>query len=264
MTSLPRRSFLAAATATPVAAVALTPGSSAYVLPDAGSFGDGLLQWAMVENLSQELSDRATAELTVPRLFDNGFSWQPPVVELDQIDFLLAFAFGNRPVPAGADPLRVLPDPGPVNADLAATVAAVRAERDVPVYAQWEIARHLVDGHGMHDVVSIEPVYAADGTITYLSTDGVVEQVAASRARTGEVGTAGVVGFRDHVRRCVLTTTARGVAAGAPAGFEMPGTYDPDSAQAWTRDRDLYLVHDVYARFANLRAALLAERYPGE
>lgn len=262
MTSMPRRSFLAAAAATPAVAVVL-PSSTSAALPGADAFGDGVLQWAMLQKLSAELDDRATAELTVPRLFDVGFDWAPATVELDEIDFLLAFAFGNRPGPAGSDPLRTLPEPGPVNADLADTVAAVRAQRDVPVYAQWEIARHLVADHGMDDVVSIEPVYAADGTITYLSTDGVVEQVAASRAAAG-VGTAGVVGFRDHVKRCVLTTTARGVRAGAPAGFAMPGTYDPGSAQAWTRDRDLYLVHDVYAQFANLRAALLAERYPGE
>ncbi len=111
--------------------------------------------------------------------------------------------------------------------------------------------------------MSIEPVVAPDGTITYLSTDGVIAEVAQLRAdEPGGVGTAGVIGFRDHVKRCVQTTRARGVAAFAPAGSEMPGTYDPLSAQAWTRDRDIYLVHDMYAQLGMMRAALISERYP--
>lgn len=53
-----------------------------------------------------------------------------------------------------------------------------------------------------------------------------------------------------------------GVAAFAPQGFAMPNTYDPDSAQAWTRDRDIYLVHDMYAQLAALRTELIDGRYP--
>ena len=105
-------------------------------------------------------------------------------------------------------------------------------------------------------------MFAPDGTITYLSTDGVIAQVAELRANEPGGGTAGVIAFRDHVKRCVQTTRARGVAAFAPQGFAMPNTYDPDSAQAWTRDRDIYLVHDMYAQLAALRTELIDGRYP--
>lgn len=42
----------------------------------------------------------------------------------------------------------------------------------------------------------------------------------------------------------------------------MPNTYDPESAQAWTRDRDIYLVHDMYAQLQALRTELINQRYP--
>ncbi|WP_279630225.1 hypothetical protein [Streptomyces murinus] len=42
----------------------------------------------------------------------------------------------------------------------------------------------------------------------------------------------------------------------------MPGTYDPESGQAWTRRRDLYLVHDMVAQLTVLRTKLIAQAYP--
>ncbi|MFE7111479.1 hypothetical protein ACFU98_39355 [Streptomyces sp. NPDC057575] len=43
-----------------------------------------------------------------------------------------------------------------------------------------------------------------DGTITYLSTNGVAAQVLEHRKNApGGIGTACVVGFRDHHKRCV-------------------------------------------------------------
>jgi hypothetical protein len=42
----------------------------------------------------------------------------------------------------------------------------------------------------------------------------------------------------------------------------MPDTYDPHSAQAWTRRRDVYLVHDMGAQWAMKKSQLLAELYP--
>ncbi|WP_298131485.1 hypothetical protein [Micropruina sp.] len=249
-------------------AAALIPAAAAHAEPLSGPHPGAdaaTLQRAMRRYLADELRDLRTARVTVPRIFDIGFNWHPPVASVATFDFLLAFGFGNRPPANGGDPSRVLPEPGPMNEDLADTVVKVRkrSRRRLPVYAQWEIARHLKAKHGMDDVVSIEPIFAEDGTITYLSTDGVVAQVVELRAnRPGGVGRAGVIGFEDHIKRCVQTTRARGVSAFAPRGFAMPNTYDPQSAQAWTRDRDIYLIHDMYAQIAVLRNDLIKERYP--
>ncbi|MGA5067800.1 hypothetical protein ACPB9E_29165 [Streptomyces exfoliatus] len=112
-------------------------------------------------------------------------------------------------------------------------------------------------------MTSIEPLIAPDGTITYLSTDGVAAQVAEARKRVpGGAGIACVIGFRDHHKRCVQTTRDRGLKAYAPRGFGMPHTYDPESGQPWTRRRDLYLVNDMLAQWSALRAKLMAEAFP--
>jgi hypothetical protein len=224
--------------------------------------GAGLVH-RMRSELAEELDDRDAARALVPHLLDVGFDWHPETRPVRKLDFLLAYGFGNRPPAGGGDPTKVLPEPGPVNEDLADTVARIRRSRNIPVYAQWEIARFLKSKHHLTDVISIEPVVAPDGTITYLSTDGVAAQVAELRRKLpGGVGTAGVVGFRDHVKRCVQTTRDRGMKAYAPEGFRMPATYDSRSGQAWTRRRDLYLVHDMAAQWQVLRQKLVTQAYP--
>ncbi|MFT4296269.1 MAG: hypothetical protein QM582_12745 [Micropruina sp.] len=261
-----RRHLITTAALGSAAAFLPTGTANAETLASTNSAADAAaLKRSMRRYLADHLRDPQTARATVPRIFDIGFNWRPPVAPLAKFDFLLAFGFGNRPPANGGDPTRVLPEPGPMNEDLADTVvkALRRARRKLPVYAQWEIARHLKAKYDMDDVVSIEPVFADDGTITYLSTDGVVAQVVALRSnRPGGVGTAGVIAFEDHIKRCVQTTRARGVSAFAPRGLSMPDTYDPKSAQAWTRDRDIYLVHDMYAQITVLRNDLIKERYP--
>ncbi|WP_329113429.1 hypothetical protein [Streptomyces sp. NBC_01465] len=253
-----RRHFAAALTAA-LATPAVLTGTPAHA--DDRS-GDGLSR-RMRTALAAELGDQRAARALVPYLHDVGFDWHPETARLEALDFIVAYGFGNRPPAGGGDPSKVLPEPGPVNEELADTVARIRRRRDVPVYAQWEIARFLKAKYRMTNVTSIEPVTAPDGTITYLSTDGVAAQVVEARKNLpGGIGTAGVVGFRDHVKRCVQTTRDRGVTAYAPRGFVMPGTYDPDSGQAWTRRRELYLVHDMTAQWTVLRQKLLAEAYP--
>lgn len=82
------------------------------------------------------------------------------------------------------------------------------------------------------------------------------------RKAPGGIGTACVIGFADHHKRCVQTTRDRALPAYAPQGVPMPRTYDPGSAQSWTRSRDLYLVHDMAAQWQVLRAKLIAEAHP--
>ncbi len=219
---------------------------------------------AVLAALTEALDgDRRTARILAPLVEDVAFEWEPPTARLDDLDFIVAYGFGNRPPAGGGDPTKVLFEPGPVNEELADTVARIRARRDIPVYAQWEIARFLESKYRMKNVTSIEPVIAPDGTITYLSTDGVAQQVAEARKNLpGGPGTAGVVGFRDHHKRCVLTTQGRGMKAFAPRGFAMPKTYDPQSGQAWTRRRDLYLVSDMTAQWTMLQRKMIMEAYP--
>lgn len=254
-----RRLFFTAAAAT-TAAVSLpwlTAGAAQAAPSEAAE--EQKLTRLMLDTLSRELDDPATAAVVGPHIQDVGLNWQPPQTAVENIDYIVAYAFGNRAPAGGGDPAKVLYEPGPVNEALTDTIAAIRKQKDVPVFAQWEIARFLESKHGMDRVTSIEPVIAADGTITYLSTDGVAAQVVALR---GTSGTAGVVGFRDHVKRCVQTTRDRGMTAFAPAGVEMPGDYDLQSGQPWTRRRDLYLLHDMYAQMAVLRAKAIAAAYP--
>ncbi|MFF1836372.1 hypothetical protein ACFVXE_19505 [Streptomyces sp. NPDC058231] len=253
-----QRDFAAALTVgvTAPALLSATPASAA------DRSATGLLPH-MRAVLASELDDRNTAEVLIPHVYDVGFDWHPETAPPAECDFVVAYAFGNRPPVGGGDPTKVRYEPGPVNEQLADTVAKVRARRDVPVYAQWEIARFLDSKYGMSDVTSIEPVIAPDGTITYLSTDGVAAQVLEARKKApGGIGTACVIGFRDHHKRCVQTTRDRGMKAYAPHGFAMPHTYDTESGQAWTRRRDLYLVHDMLAQWTVLHAKQIAEAYP--
>lgn len=252
-----RRHFTAALT-TSLALPALAAAPAA-----ADSRREPGLDAHMLAALGREIDDRRTARALVPHLADVGFDWRPPTAPVRQADFIVAYGFGNRLPAGGGDPATTLPEPGPVNAALARTVARIRAVHDIPVYAQWEIARFLTAEHKMDDVVSIEPVVAEDGTITYLSTDGVAAQIAdARKGLPGGIGTACVVGFRDHHKRCVRTTRDRGMTAYAPRGFTMPGTYDPESGQPWTRNRELYLVHDMAAQWQVIRAKMIAAAYP--
>lgn len=253
-----RRFFTTAAATTAAAALPLlTAGAAQAASSDAAQ--EQRLTRLMLDALSRELNDPATAAVVEPHIQDIGFNWQPPVTAVENIDYIVAYAFGNRAPAGGGDPAKVLYEPGPVNEALADTIAAVREQKDVPVFAQWEIARFLEGKYGMDGVTSIEPVITADGTITYLSTDGVAAQVVALR---GTSGIAGVAGFRDHVKRCVQTTRDRGMNAFAPAGVEMPGEYDTQSGQPWTRLRELYLLHDMYAQFAVLRQKAITAAYP--
>ncbi|MDP5228475.1 MULTISPECIES: hypothetical protein [Arthrobacter] len=252
-----RRFFTAAAATTAAASLPLLAAEPAFA--DSTDAQDKRLTRLMLDALGRELDDPATAAVVEPHIQDVGFNWHPPVVAVADIDYIVAYSFGNRAPAGGGDPAKVLYEPGPVNEALADTIAAVRKQKTVPVFAQWEIARFLSSKYNMTQVISIEPVIAKDGTITYLSTDGVAAQVVAQR---GTGGTAGVIGFRDHVKRCVQTTRDRGMTAFAPAGIDMPGTYDPESGQPWTRRRDLYLLHDMYAQMAVLRAKEIAKAYP--
>ncbi|MEV6277974.1 hypothetical protein [Nocardia sp. NPDC051832] len=178
---------------------------------------------------------------------------ETPVAAPESFSLIIAYAFGNR-IPAGADPARTIGEPGPVNEALAEAVVRARAGRDIPVYAQVEIAEVLTAKYGMTDVVSIDPRRNPDGTLVYLSTLGVAEQVAGMRGAASESDVAGVVAFHDHLWRATYSTTVTGFAAFAPAGIAMPSRYDPQSGQAWTTGPEKYLPVDYLGRAQLLQA----------
>ncbi|WP_433567350.1 hypothetical protein ACQP1O_20430 [Nocardia sp. CA-151230] len=177
----------------------------------------------------------------------SGDLWVVPTASADKFTFLVAYSFGNR-IPAGADPTRTEGEPGPVNEALAAAVVAARGTRTIPVYAQTSIADVLRTEYGMTDVIAIEADRQPDGTLTYLSTDGVAKKVSALRGTAQATDVAGVIAFKDHLWRATYTTRNNGLRAYAPAGITMPSQYDPQSGQAWTTSALAYLPVDMAAR----------------
>lgn len=178
--------------------------------------------------------------------------WTVPTAPADTATLIVAYSFGNR-IPAGVDSTRTIGAPGPVNEQLAAAVVAARGDRSTPVYAQTEIASVLKSRYGMDDVISIDPQRAADGTLVYLSTDGVAAEVAQLRGAAVATDSAAVIAFHDHSWRATKTTAKHGFRAFAPEGIALPDQYDPQSGQLWTTSPLLYLPTDFAGRLALLK-----------
>ncbi|MEJ0037905.1 MAG: hypothetical protein WDO68_17830 [Gammaproteobacteria bacterium] len=211
----------------------------------------------MTDYLATELGSREAAESLVPALMESALCWRPDAVPAAKINRIIAYAFGNRSGPK--DP-KALPFPGPMNEELADTVMRVHKLKPVRIYAQWEIARFLTDKHGLKDVVSIEPVARPDGTLEYLSTDGVARSIIAQDGGDATaMGIVAVVAHADHVQRCVDWSRLRGINAYVAKEVPMPAPYDPLSGQDWTRRRDLYLLHDVLTRLSLVRSQAMAK-----
>jgi hypothetical protein len=87
-----------------------------------------------------------------------------------------------------------------------------------------------------------------DGTVIYLSTDGVARKALVLSEEVGiRLGRAAVLGHRDHVERCRRTATKVGIEIVILPDEFMPSEYDAESGQEWTRSRDVYLKADAYA-----------------
>ncbi|EMD9438666.1 hypothetical protein WL99_34025 [Burkholderia cepacia] len=262
-----RRKFLAAAPA-----VAAVPLLSACGGDDVTSMPvtDAALAAQMSAKLNAQLGDAATVGAIQPALTDVGFAWDLPTMPAAQAGAIVAYSFGNRPNAASGNTSSTggnqsaLPDPGPVNEALADAVYRIRQLKPVKVYAQWEIARFLVSKYGMGaDVLSsIEPVIASDGTIVYLSTAGVAAEAVSRAGGAAAMGSVAVVGHRDHAKRCIQTSQQAGMKAAAVAEVPLPARYDPQSGQPWTRNRSLYLVHDMYAQMLARAVGATMQAFP--
>ena len=221
--------------------------------------------------LTAKLGDRTTANIIAAEATDIGLTWTPPTIAASKINSIVAYSFGNRPTPASGNTSSsggaqaAFPDPGPLNELLADAVHAIYSLKAVPIYAQWEIQRFLVSKYGYSSsvVYSVEPIVnPTTGAITYLSTAGVAAAIVAKFGATA-LGTVGVVGHRDHVKRCVETSIAAGmINSFMTSDIALPLIYDPASGQPWTRTRALYLIHDMYAQAYNTAAAAQAAAYP--
>ncbi|OXI31725.1 hypothetical protein CFB89_20190 [Burkholderia sp. AU16741] len=261
-----RRTFLCTASAAAASLLGACGGDGVTSAP----IGDAALAAQISAKLNAQLGDAATVDAIVPAMTDVGFTWALPTVPAAQIGAIVAYSFGNRPNAASGNTSSTggnqsaLPDPGPVNEALADAVFRIRQLKPVKVYAQWEIARFLVSKYGLGaDVLSsIEPVTASDGSIVYLSTAGVAA-VAVSRAGgAAAMGAVAVVGHRDHAKRCIQTSRQAGMQAAAVAEVPLPTTYDPQSGQPWTRNRSLYLVHDMYAQMLTRAMTATMQAFP--
>lgn len=215
------------------------------------------LQDQLAAILAAQLGDKALAGRMAAHLLEAGANWRPPTVPMAEADSIIAYAFGNRPrqgptPPNDAPLMDRLDEPGPVNAALARAVADLHAIRPARIFAQWEVAHFLNTRHGLTDAVSIAPVLNPAGQVIYLSTDGVAS--AALAAGGGDLGKVIVVAHRDHAKRCVKVSRAAGMDAFVAADIPLPADYDPQSGQAWTRSREVYLLHDLAAQFMGLRS----------
>ncbi len=201
-------------------------------------------------HLQRELGDQAAAQELAAILLEETLSWRAPAIAPERITTLLAFTFGNRMLPNGNR------EPGPVNHALADIVARLHQGSGARVFAQWEVAEALA-GHVPNALLTaINPSRDARGEPVYLSTSGVLEEIA-RLADPRSLGCIGVVAFADHLYRCVATARRLGFDAHAPAGVTMPHIYDPQSGQAWCRDRLAYLLHDIMIRITERRAAVV-------
>ncbi|HTI83378.1 MAG TPA: hypothetical protein VL614_23230 [Acetobacteraceae bacterium] len=198
-------------------------------------------------HLQSELDDPAIARTLVDIVWQDALSWRAPVIPVDQVTAIVAFTFGNRMLPNGNR------EPGPVNDALADVVAALHQKTSARIFAQWEVASALRHDVPQDRLTTINPARDGRGEPAYLSTSGVLEEIA-RLVPPQSLGRVATVAFADHLHRCVATARRLGFDAYAPAGVMMPATYDPLSGQAWCRGRLAYLLHDMMIRVTERRA----------
>ncbi|MGA3005012.1 MAG: hypothetical protein ABSE20_25155 [Acetobacteraceae bacterium] len=201
-------------------------------------------------HLLRELGDAATARDLAAIVLEETLSWRAPVIAPERITTVFAFTFGNLMLANGNR------EPGPVNHAIADVAASLHQRSGAPVFAQWEVAAALAGRVPDALVTAINPGRDTRGEPVYLSTSGVLEEIARV-AEPRSLGCVGVAAFADHLHRCVASARRLGFDAHAPDGIAMPDTYDKDSGQAWCRDRIAYLLHDIMIRITERRAAVV-------
>lgn len=203
---------------------------------------------AVIEaHLTHELGDGGIAHELANALHEDVLSWRAPEIDATKIDTILAFTFGNRLLPNGNR------SPGPVNEALADLVSRLHRETGAPVYAQWEVAEAVGTRMPANMLTAIFPDRDERAEPVYLTTSDVVSAVVKGAADRHSFGVVGIVGFADHLWRCVATARRFGLDAYAPSGYAMPCEYDARSGQPWCRSRLPYLMHDIMIRASERR-----------
>ena len=206
---------------------------------------------AIESHLAHELGDRGTAFALAHVLQEDVLSWRAPEIDAGRIDTLIAFTFGNRMMPNGNR------TPGPVNEALGDIAVQLHRQTGAPIYAQWEVAEAIGCRVPEQSLTAIYPGRDERAEPVYLSTSGVVSAVVAMQPQRRPLGVVGVIGFADHLWRCVTTARHFGLDAHAPRGVAMPGEYDAQSGQPWCRSRLAYLMHDIMIRASERRGRVM-------
>ncbi|CAE6742449.1 hypothetical protein [Paraburkholderia haematera] len=267
-----RRNFLISTSAAAVlpAATAML-GVSRNAWASDALISDAELQRQMLGKLNAELNDSATANTEAPYLQDIFFSWDLPSIPVAQIGAIVAYSFGDRPASSsGASSSSgtgqsQLPQPGPINEEIADAVHQLYQSKPVMVVAQWEVASVLTSKYQMSsaNLQSVKPpVVASNGAISYPSLDDVAAAIVALHGTAAALGTVAVVTHRDQAKRAIQTSRAHGMNAYAAQGATLPVDYDTQASQPANRRRDLYLLSDMMNQFATLRTNLIAQQYP--
>ncbi len=226
--------------------------SSAFAASDA--ITDEQLQSAIEARLTEQLKNKEVAAYTAEFLMNEVLTWKGEPLAVNQADSILAYAFGNRLSANGNQ------TPGPMNKALAGVVVDLHKKTGKPVYAQWEIAQSIGDRIAPEFITSINPLIAEDGTVVYLSTTGVADEVVKQAGGADKLGKTLVVGFYEHSLRTIITSREAGIDAYAPQDTALPHDYDAQSGQAWTRDALTFVMHEIRNRATNQRTKLINEK----
>ncbi|MBC7001284.1 hypothetical protein BIZ37_01840 [Photobacterium sp. BZF1] len=218
------------------------------------SLSDEQLQQAIADRLNKQLNNKDVADQTAQFFMDYLLNWQAETVPVEQVESILAFSFGNRVAPNGNQ------HPGPMNEAIADTVVTLYRRTAVPVYAQWEVAEAIGNRIPACDLHAIYPRFSGKGTMKYLCTLGVAEKAVSIAGGVEGMGKTAVVAFFEHSLRTVDTARDAGVDAYLPQGLEMPKQFDPDSGQAWTRDQQTYVMHEIRTRATNERDRIIKSK----
>lgn len=206
---------------------------------------------ALEAHLARELGEAETARALAEAIQEDVLSWRAPETDAARIDTIMAFTFGNRMLQNGNRA------PGPVNEALADVAVRLHGQTRARIYAQWEVAEAIGARVPSEQVTAIYPGRDERAEPVYLSTSGVVSAVVGMQTDRRSLGVVGVVGFADHLWRCVTTVRQFGLDAYVPSGYAMPGAYDAQSGQPWCRSRLAYLMHDIMIRTGERRGRLM-------
>jgi hypothetical protein len=224
-----------------------------------------------------KITDKELSEALADAIFDNCLTLIPAeehqmqLNKVRKVDGIIGCAFGHRFQANGNR------DPGPINKRLKDVVVSYYKALKIHcpegdqllTIVQWEIGycfsddeRELLD----KDLLILEPAVDIErDKVDYVSTKKVMEEVkellreAQKKldAQKKEKPDVLVVAHPDQLRRCLAIARSFGFEASAvvheKCPNEDPAWYDPDSGQLWTRDRYLYLLHDMWSSLNDYR-----------